>query len=145
MKMDPQYHERKFTYIPYLMLVTIFLCYLWSFNSGNYSIWTPVLFFLMIFFAFNFQELVIDVNDNYLTFGFGLIKRKIPITEIKKCSATKIKFSNYLGLGIMKGRDGTVAYATSYGKGIKVVTTKSTYVVSTHNPEILCRIITETR
>jgi len=39
--------------------------------------------------------------------------------DIISCEPVELKFSNYLGIGIRFGLDGTIAYNTRFGKGIK--------------------------
>ncbi|MCF7860690.1 hypothetical protein K9M79_00470 [Candidatus Woesearchaeota archaeon] len=146
--LHPQYHEKQFYYMPYLLFFIVLLVAAWTRTHYLPSI-TPALSILIslvvitiLIFAFNFQELTIDLNENTLVFGFGIQYTKIKIKDITACTPASIPASKFIGLGIFKGFDGSIAYAT-YHRGIRIVTDKHEYYLSTHNPEILCRLIEE--
>ncbi|MFQ6119789.1 MAG: hypothetical protein ACE5KE_07870 [Methanosarcinales archaeon] len=95
-----------------------------------------VLEIFLIFIFLNFNKLVIRVHDVFLEFGFGIFKKKFRLMDIISCEPVELKFSNYLGIGIRFGLDGTIAYNTRFGKGIKirVKNKKRGYVLTTDNP-----------
>lgn len=100
-----------------------------------------VLFFLFIFI--NFRQLQIKVEGRFLEFGFGIFRKKIPLSEIISCEESSITFKRYLGIGIRFGLDGTVCYNTRFGKGvrIKVSNKKRDYVLTSDNPQALCQAL----
>lgn len=106
--------------------------------------WTPILLVVMegvfIFVFLNFYKLSIKVGNEFLEFGFGLIKKRFRKEDVISCEPYQLKFGNYLGMGIRFGRDGTIAYNTRFGKGVKtqVRGKKRAYVLTTNNPEALC-------
>lgn len=106
------------------------------------SILFPIMEAAIVFVMLNFS-LMIRIDDRYFTFGFGIIRKKIKLDNIVSCTKTKLKFSNYLGYGIRYGRDGTIAYNTRSGNGIrvKIKDKKRDYILSTNNADNICQII----
>jgi len=107
---------------------------------------TPLLVLLGLLFIFifvNFRSLEIRIQGRFLEFGFGIFKKKFLLTDISSCEETKVAFSEYLGIGIRRGLDGTICYNTCFGKGvrIKVKSKKKDYVLTSNNPQALCQAL----
>ncbi len=107
-----------------------------------------VLFFLgidvlLIVALINFFRLTFEITDNYVSFRFGFVGKEFEISRIKECSPCKISFWNYLGYGIRLGFDGSIAYNTKGGKGVKFIVNglKRPYVVSVSDPGKVCDLI----
>jgi hypothetical protein len=147
-RLHPQYHERQFYYLPYIIFFAVLLVGGWT-RAHYIDIITPTLSIIislivlvMLAYAFNFQELTIDLNGGIIKFGFGIQYAKVRLESIKSCMPSRIPASKFIGMGIFKGLDGSIAYATHH-RGVHIVTDKQEYYISCHNPEILCRLIEE--
>jgi hypothetical protein len=104
----------------------------------------PITCVVLIALAYlNFRRLVFEVTGSYVRFGFGLIKKQFRRSDIISCEPYKLTFHNYFGYGIRFGRDGTVAYNTRNGEGVKMVVEgqKRPYVVSVDDPEHVCELL----
>lgn len=101
-----------------------------------------ILVLLVLTFA-NFWKLDFEVGEKEVSFGFGLIKKRFPRSSVVSCEPYELTFNNYLGYGIRLGKDGTVAYNTRNGKGVKIVFEggKRPYVVSVDDPERICALL----
>jgi len=102
---------------------------------------TCIVLFALVYL--NFRRLLFEVTKSHVRFGFGLIKKEFSRSDITSCEPYELTFQNYLGYGIRFGRDGTVAYNTRNGKGVKMVVEgqKRPYVVSVDDPERVCELL----
>jgi hypothetical protein len=91
----------------------------------------------------NFRRLFFEVTTEHVRFGFGFVVKEFIRSDIISCEPYELTFQNYLGYGVRFGRDGTVAYNTRNGKGIKMVVEgqRRPYVVSVDDPERVCELI----
>ncbi len=131
-----------------LLLPIIIAFIIYAHIAFSQPYWISHLFFPILEVSFtiifvNFLYLKIKINGKCLVFGFGVIRNKIPLDKIISCEGTEIKFSNYLGYGIRLGGDGSIAYNTRSGKGIrlKIKGKKREYVISTNNADKICEIL----
>lgn len=94
-----------------------------------------------------FRRLDFVVTAGFVEFGFPLSKRRIPRELIVSCEPYELTFGNFLGYGIRLGMDGSVAYNTRNGPGVKIVAEgyKRPYVVTVENPEKVCGIVSGDR
>lgn len=109
-----------------------------------YLIVFPCLVFVLFIAAYlNLRVLLFEVTGTEVRFGFGLIRKRFPVSAILSCEPYELQFKNYLGYGVRYGRDGTVAYNTRSGPGIKMVVEgqKKPYVVSLDDPGAACRLL----
>ena len=95
---------------------------------------------VLIFVFGNFYKLRIKVDEEYLEFGFGLIKKRFKRQDIISCELYQLRFGNYLGMGIRIGFDRTIAFNTRFGRGVKIRIEgkKRAYVLTTNDPRALC-------
>ncbi len=110
---------------------------------GNAFYWLPIaiLVFLVIV-SLNFWCLRIRVTREFFEARYGLLARRIPLKEIVDASACEIKFPNYWGLGIRWGFDGSTAYCTRFGGGVRLKLKRGRdFVVSTSNAAELLRVL----
>jgi hypothetical protein len=91
----------------------------------------------------NFAVLKFELNTSEVVFGFGLVKKRFQREKIVSCVPFELTFENYLGYGIRLGRDGSMAYNTRNGQGIKmqVEDMKRDYVVSVDEPAYICKLL----
>ncbi len=94
-----------------------------------------------IFILYNFYQLKIRLNNDFLQFSFGWFKKKIPIFEIKECLIQDYKLGRYGGYGIRIGFDKSIGYVARGGRGVKINTSKKNYFISTDRPEELSGIL----
>ena len=99
--------------------------------------------FALIFMFANFWRLEIKVQGRFLEFGFGIFKKKIPLSDIVSCEESEVSFGRYWGIGIRLGMDGTICYNTRFGKGvrIKIKDKRKDYVLTSDNPQALCQAL----
>jgi len=115
-----------------------------TFMDPMIPLWTPILLialeWVFIFVFANFYKLRIKVDEEYLEFGFGLIKKKFKRQDIISCEPYQLRFGNYLGMGIRIGFDRTIAFNTRFGRGVKIRIEgkKRAYVLTTNDPQALC-------
>jgi hypothetical protein len=135
----------KFVFI--LALIGIILGMVLSPQDPNTPFWvTPFLIIIglvLIFMFANFRRLEIRVQEQFLEFGFGIFKKKIPLSDIVSCEESQVSFGRYWGIGIRLGMDGTICYNTRFGKGvrIKIKDKRKDYVLTSDNPQALCQAL----
>ncbi len=90
-----------------------------------------------------FGSLLFEVTDDAVTFGFKVYKKSFPVASLVSCEKFELEFGNYGGYGVRPGRDGSTAYNTRSGPGIKMVFEGQPrpYVVSVNNPEKACKAL----
>jgi hypothetical protein len=90
-----------------------------------------------------FWKLVFIITETEVVFGFSLFRKRFEREKITSCDPYELKFSNYYGYGIRIGRDGTVAYNTRNGAGVKLTVegAERQYVVSVKNSGYICKIL----
>ena len=60
------------------------------------------------------------------------------------CETTKATFKKYGGVGIRLGSDGSWAYNTDFGDGVKLTYQNGRpFIFSTRNPQKICNLINE--
>lgn len=101
----------------------------------------------MIALLANFWRLQFVITEARVIFGFGLIKKRFKLSDVQSCELYTLEFRNYYGYGIRSGRDGTIAYNTRNGRGVKMVVAggRKPYVVSVDDPERICELISPQR
>ncbi len=102
---------------------------------------------LLVAALVNFFRLTFEITESQVRFRFGIFGKRFEISRIKECMPCKISFWNYLGYGIRFGYDGSVAYNTRTGLGVKFIVDglKRPYVVSVKDPGKVCDIIRRSR
>lgn len=132
----------------YPLTAVYFVVFCGALVFGRYSFAAPfglgVVVFVLIIVAFG--RLTFSISKNYeMVFGYSVFRKRFPISSIVSCEPYTITFANYYGYGVRGGRDGTTAYITRNGPGIKldIKGKKRPYVVSVDDPEKICKIIKE--
>ncbi len=104
-----------------VVLIVVFSYQKGDLLVGSVSFWALGFFFFLNFFVLIFfSKMTISLSHKYLSFGFSFFKKNIVIADIKKVEESKFEFANYMGYGIRYGRDGTLGYVPSSGKGLKI-------------------------
>jgi|GEM_PF-873814 hypothetical protein len=100
---------------------------------------------LLLALLANFWRLVFVITEDKLAFGFGFIKKTFDLSDLVSCEPYALTFGNYYGYGIRFGRDGTIAYNTRNGPGIKLVINgvAKPYVISVNNSGYVCKLLNE--
>lgn len=135
----------KFVFI--LAMIGIILGLVLSPQDPNTPFWvTPFLILVglvLIFMFANFRSLEIRVQGRFFEFGFGIFRKKIPLSDIVSCEESQVSFGRYWGIGIRLGTDGTICYNTRFGKGvrIKIKDKRKDYVLTSDNPQALCQAL----
>ncbi len=105
-----------------LLMVVLTVLYVFEMGSPGKTLdLNAYLFFELICFSvlMIFYKMVIQIKNKtiIISFGIGLIKKKIPIHEIKLESIKKKKISGLNGMGIRYTPDG-ILFNTSSGEAI---------------------------
>jgi len=102
-----------------------------------------IVLFVDVLLLLVFTQMQIVVTEKKLQFGFLFFRKKIKINEIVKLEVSEYKFSNYFGYGIRFGRDNTIGYVPSGGRGIKVTSEndKRAYFFICTQPEQVLAIL----
>jgi hypothetical protein len=95
-------------------------------------------FFLDVFFIFlfiNFRMMKIVINPKKITVSFGIIKKKILLSEVLTCEPISTRLGVYTGAGIRFGGDGALAFITKIGgDAVKLgLSSSRPFVFSTNN------------
>lgn len=128
--------------ILFAMLIIIPLLAMLDANISDFKVMQfislPEIF--LIFIWVNFIELKIVVTDEFIQFGFGLFRKKIPLNKIVSCKPYEVKFGQYFGIGIRFGFNKTILFNMRFGKAvrIKVRGSRRDYVVTTDNQKKFC-------
>ena len=90
-----------------------------------------------------FGQLFFFVSQDEVAFGFIGYKKVFPRSALVSCEPYELLFKNYGGYGVRWGRDGTTAFNTRSGPGVKMVFegAKRPYVVSVDEPEKVSAIL----
>lgn len=95
-----------------------------------------------ILLILNFYKLDVTFDGRQLTFAYGLLRKKIPLSEIVEAEPLRVKWSEFGGTGIRAGR-GVRAWVTGNGPAIQITTTSGArYVANCEKPEALVELIT---
>ncbi len=91
----------------------------------------------------NFRHLEFLVTAGEVEFGFGVIRKRFSRSALLSCEPYELRFRNFLGYGIRLGLDGTIAYNTRNGRGIKMVVEgfKRPYVIPVDDPPKVCALL----
>lgn len=134
-----EYSERVgYTFWVPLLIVILVVLYLaimvGGILKGNWwfaAVFGAVTVSILLLYA-GFAHLEFVITTNLVLFGFPLVNKSFERSKVILCEPYELTFGNYMGYGIRLGRDGTVAYNTRNGPGIKLVLAdqKRAYVVS---------------
>jgi hypothetical protein len=91
------------------------------------------LFFIVIFINFRMMEIVVYPRN--IRVSFGIIKKKILLSEVLTCEPVSASLGVYTGAGIRFGGDGALAFITEIGgDAVKLSLASSRpFVFSTNN------------
>lgn len=89
---------------------------------------------LFLFVAILFAHLTINIDQARIHLQLGLLRKEIPLKDVASAVPERPKAGTYFGLGLRYGTDGSVAFITSFGEGVKVSKLKGRPVLfSTHH------------
>jgi len=75
---------------------------------------------LFLFVTIVFAHLTIDIDQKRIRLRLGLFRKEIPLNDVSSAVPDRPKARTYLGLGLRYGTDGSMAFITSFGEGVKV-------------------------
>ncbi len=111
-------------------------------DRGGNSPWVLwAVFALLALIAVNFWRMKVDIDSEALTVGFGIIKKRIPLSEITNWKPATYSWLKFGGWGIRRARDGSRAYSARGRQGVAIQTQERTYIITTNDPEQLARAI----
>ena len=129
----------------FAIFIPILMCY--TFFIIGSPIWVEGLLGILeaafLFALMNFRKLVVRVSDDYLEFGYGILKDKVKLWKIKSCKIIEIKSQKYGGLGIQMEKDGSIAYVPRPGSCVKISVEgrRRDYIIYTKKPKELCDML----
>jgi hypothetical protein len=98
------------------------------------------LFFVVI--MLNFRKIRVTIDSTSLVVSFGLLRKKIPPEDISRCEKINASLSEFTGMGIRYGGDGSLAYLPRLGEAVKVIPVSGrSFVFSTNNSEKVLDIL----
>ena len=98
------------------------------------------IFFVSVFV--NFRKLDIVITNTWLTVSFGLIRKKITLSNLVACEPVQAKLGVYSGFGIRYGGDGSLAFLTSLSDAVRLeLVSGRPFVFSTRNQRKIMDII----
>jgi hypothetical protein len=110
----------------------------------------PSLFFgafavFWIFIWVNARHLNFLITTEYIEFGFGVVKKRIPRSGLVSCEPYQVRFRNYLGYGIRIGFDKSIAFISRSGPAVKMALKdgKWSYVVNVNDPAKICDLLSK--
>jgi hypothetical protein len=133
--------------LPFVVFVVVFIVGLTNRRLGQAGISTWIaLGFLVVLvpLIINFRKLDFIVTADTIEFGFGSWPRKkFDRLDLQECEPYQLTFSNYYGYGVRFGKDGTTAYNTRNGPGIKLTFygVDRPYVLSLSDPMQVCSML----
>ena len=149
------YRERM-TYPPWLWAVIVlpFAVFLAVFIGGllkystmkqvHFATWiSGMLLALVISLIYYFRTLDFVITQTTIEFGFSLLRKRFDRADLEMCEPYELTFRKFGGYGIRRGTDGTIAYNTRNGPGIKMNFTgfPRPYVVTVKDPEKVCELL----
>lgn len=114
-----------------------------AYNSPGASIPCAVLIPVLACVYLIFNPLSFEITGDEVVFGFPVYRKRVPRSAVRSCEPCELTFGNYMGYGIRSGRDGTIAFNTRNGPGVKMELegAKRPYVVSVDFPERICGLL----
>lgn len=110
--------------------------------APNYVLLILILALVLVFF--NFRKLDIRVDAQKIEVSYGVIKKTTSWNDIVSCESITARPALYGGVGVRLGTDRSLAFTTSFGNAVRIVTRNGLpFVFSTNNPERLSRLIDE--
>lgn len=91
----------------------------------------------------NYRGIMIQIEEGKLIVRYGLFnKKKFLLDEVESINVIKASFNRYFGIGVRYGFDGSVAYTTSFGDAVQIVTRRGEkFVFSTNKPDLVCETL----
>lgn len=127
-----------------LFLIFTIFAYLYKFGTRPIPLFmtviTVVVFIIIILLTYK-MTIIIDNESIFISFGIGIIKKKIDISTVEHKSIKKTRIPWYYGMGVKFG-NGIVIFNTRSGSGIELVSNSKRYLISTKNYEQIKNIIT---
>jgi hypothetical protein len=129
-------------FIALLYILVIQISFARLFGGDFTSVWMSILLFVLFLAAFlNAYRMTITVDENYLTVGFGLIKKRIPLKEISSCKPVKHLQGKWWQCGIRREKDGSYLYVARGEKGVEIKTKEERCIISTGKAEEICNLL----
>ena len=113
-------------------------------DQGGNSPWVLwAVFALLALTAVNFWRMRVDIDSEALTVGFGIIKKRIPLSEITTWKPIAYSWLKFGGWGVRRARDGSRAYSARGRQGVAIQTQERMYVITSNDPEQLAKAISQ--
>ena len=101
-----------------------------------------VSFIAFVFAAYNFRSLNIRIENDGISFGFGVFRKHIRWNEIESISVQPYLFSRFLGWGIVLDLRGTIGFIARRSLGVELkLKNGRKYFFSTWHPYELADLI----
>jgi hypothetical protein len=118
-------------------------------GAGTYAVYyltMTVALALMVFAVVTFRHLTIAVSDDEVRFGFGVLRKSIPLERIQGCEPKRYKWLTYGGWGIRFALGGRRAWSVpGVAGGVELTVAEGKrvrrYFVSSRYPERLAEAL----
>ena len=129
----------------FIIIVFLILAYIYQWGDNpiplSATIPTTLVFVVIIFLFF---KLTVTIDDTHITasFGFGIIKKSIKLSDLALKSTNEIKTPWYYGIGIRVTRFG-ILYNTKPGVAIKLnyKNSEKAFLIGTDNFEEIKKVL----
>lgn len=92
----------------------------------------PIIGIVLLVLAYFTKTLDIELTDDYLQFGFGMMRSKINLLDIKEVRVEDFKFRNFGGYGVRIGKmnqEKVLGYIPRGGQGLLIRAGKKNYFI----------------
>jgi hypothetical protein len=118
-------------------------------GAGTYAVYylAMTVAFVFVVFAFvTFRRLTIAISDDEVRFGFGVLRKSIPLERIQACEPKRYKWLTYGGWGIRFALGGRRAWSVpGVAGGVELTVAEGRrvrrYFVSSRYPELLAESV----
>jgi len=127
-------------------LVMILMPFLDDTAPQSIRILVPIIGLAVLFLAYSTKSLDIVLTDEHLRFGFGFMKSKVNLLDIKELIVQDFKFRNFGGYGVRISRmnkEKVIGYIPKGGTGLYIKTNKKNYFIISNRTNELQTLIND--
>jgi len=108
---------------------------------GYVVLFAAAVFIMDLLFLLNFYKLEVTFDGRAVTFGYGVLRKRVALTDIVTAQSVDINWWRFGGTGI-RVRRGQRAWVTGSGPAIELVTTDGkTFYANCERPATLAALI----
>ena len=131
-----------------IMIGFYLLSPIWDEASNDVLNLSLCLVFVFILWVLHiFLSLKVTLSDKGISFGYYMLSKEFPYSDILLVEVFRYQVGDYLGWGIRKGTDGSIMYNVPGDQGVAVKLIvregdqRRVYAFSAKRPEVICKKI----